>query len=279
MLSLPTKVLPQNMLNTIKRSRPVYAVGRKLRFAIGSRLGARDIPGIGSRAHYNDFMLTSANPKLVAEYVAGARQFVGILERSLMQAGKDWRDVDACLEVGSGYGRIIRELRHKLHPSRVYAADVIEEAARFAATEFGVNCMPVLEQAGDKYDGKFDLIYLLSVYTHLRRDMIEANLRQVAKALKPGGVVVFSTHGQGSADTAERYGQYWLDKNKMLRELARNGYFYERYPYYYDEYGLTWMTRAATMNMLAHAAPELEFVAHNPMDVDAHQDTFVYRKR
>ncbi|MGE3245593.1 MAG: class I SAM-dependent methyltransferase [Beijerinckiaceae bacterium] len=267
------------MLNTIKRSRPVYAAGRKLRFAIGSRLGAREIPGIGSRAHFNDFMLTSANPKLVAEYVAGARQFVGILERSLNEAGKDWRDVDACLEVGCGYGRIIRELRHKLHPSKIYAADVIDEGARFAASEFGVNNIPVLENTGDKYDGKFDLIYLLSVYTHLRRDMIETNLKQVAKALKPGGVVVFSTHGQGSADTAERYDQYWLDKDKMLRSLARDGYFYERYPYYYDEYGLTWMTSTATKNLVAHVTPELEFVVHTPMDVDDHQDTFVYRKR
>lgn len=279
MVSLPTKVLPQNMLNTIKRSRPVYAAGRKLRFAIGSRLGARTIPGIGSRAHYNDFMLTSADPELVAEYVSGARQFVGILERSLKEAGKDWRDVQACLEVGCGYGRIIRELRHKLHLSRIFVADVIEEGARFAASEFGVTCMPVLEQAGERYDGRFDLIYLLSVYTHLRRDMIEANLRQVAKALNPGGIVVFSMHGQGSADTAERYAQYWLDKDKMLRTLARNGYFYERYPYYYDEYGLTWMTRAATLNLVAHSAPELELISHNPMDVDNHQDTFVYRKR
>lgn len=279
MLSLPTKVLPQSMLNRVKRSRPVYAAGRRLRFAIGSRLGARNVPGVGSRAHYNDFMLTSADPKKVAEYVNGARQFVGILERSLREAGRDWDDIEAALEVGCGYGRIVRELRHKLHPRRIFVCDVIDEGARFAASEFGVNRLPVLEAAGRACADTFELIYLLSVYTHLRRDMIEANLQQVARALKPGGVVVFTMHGQGSADTAERYEQYWLDKDRLLRELARNGYYYERYPYYYDEYGLTWMTRTAILNMVAHAAPELEFVAHTPMDVDAHQDTFVYRKR
>jgi hypothetical protein len=55
------------MLNVIKRSPSLYAAGRKARFALGSRLGARPVAGIG-RAHYNDFMLTSTAPDRVASY-------------------------------------------------------------------------------------------------------------------------------------------------------------------------------------------------------------------
>lgn len=278
MVALPTKVLPKNILNTIKRSRPLYTIGRRVRFAIGSRIGARTIAQIGARAHFNDFMLTSAEPKLVAEYVTGARQFVNILERSLSEAGRDWRSIDKCLEVGCGYGRIIRELRKRVAPRNIYASDVIDEGARFSASEFGVHHMPVLEKAGEKYDETFDLIYLLSVYTHLRGDMIAENLHKATRCLKPGGILVFTTHGQGSADTAERYDQYWLDKGKLLDGMERNGYYYERYPYYYDEYGLTWMTKKATVNLVGRIAPELELVSHHPMDVDGHQNVFVYRK-
>ena len=92
----------------------------------------------------------------------------------------------------------------------------------------------------------FDLVYLLSVYTHLDRKMIETNLAKVVTLLKPGAVLVFTTHGVQSAAMAERYGQYWLDKERLQRELARTGFFYERYPYYYAEYGLTWMAKAET---------------------------------
>lgn len=278
MLSLPTKVLPNHMLNAVKRCRLVYTVGRRVRFALGARLGARRVPGIAGRVHYNDFMLTSMQPTFVESYLRGARQFVDILERSLGEAGRDWSSIKACLEVGCGYGRIVRELRSRVPAARIHVSDVIDEGASFTAAELGARKIPVLEEAGDAFAGHFDLVYLLSVYSHLRHELVERNLRQVAKVLKPGGVVVFTTHGEGSAKTAERYQQYWLDKQKLLPALAAEGYYYERYPYYFDDYGLTWFTRDAVLDLVERSTPQLRLVAHHPMDVDGHQDVFVYRK-
>ncbi len=278
MVALPTKVLPQHVLDAVKRSRPVYTAGRRARFAIGSRLGARAVPGIDGRAHYNDFMLTSTEPQFVESYVTGARQFVGILERALREAGRDWASVEACLEVGCGYGRIVRELRSRLSPSKIYVSDVIDEGARFTAAEFGVSKIPTLENAGAPFDGAFDLVYLLSVYTHLRRDMVEANLKAVAHKLKPGGLAVFTIHGMGSATTAERYRQYWLDKDTLLAALKRDGYYYERYPYYYAEYGLTWFTPEAVAKLVEAVAPQLKRIAYHPVGLDQHQDVYVFRK-
>jgi SAM-dependent methyltransferase len=248
-----------------------------VRFAIGERLGARPVEGLTGRVHYNDFMLTSAEPEKVASYRDGATQFVDILERSVTEAGRSWDSLEAVMEVGCGYGRIVRELVKRLPPSRIFVSDVIDGGARFTAAEFGVQKVPPIERGGD-LKSKFDLIYLLSVYTHLRRDMVVSNLSGVAAALKPGGVAVITIHGQGSAETAERYEQYWLDKTRLLQALARDGYYYERYPYYYDEYGLTWFTRDAFEKLVSETAPELSLVAYHAMDVDAHQDIFVYRK-
>jgi SAM-dependent methyltransferase len=277
MAAIPTKVLPKDLLDKIKRTRPVYNLARRVRFAIGERLGARPVEGLTGRVHYNDFMLTSAEPEKVASYRDGATQFVDILERSVTEAGRSWDSLEAVMEVGCGYGRIVRELVKRLPPSRIFVSDVIDGGARFTAAEFGVQKVPPIERGGD-LKSKFDLIYLLSVYTHLRRDMVVSNLRGVAAALKPGGVAVITIHGQGSAETAERYEQYWLDKTRLLQALARDGYYYERYPYYYDEYGLTWFTRDAFEKLVSETAPELSLVAYHAMDVDAHQDIFVYRK-
>lgn len=276
---VPTKILPKSILDTVKRTRPIYQVGRKARFAVGSRMGARHVEGLGGKAHFNDFMLTSTEPGFVESYRRGAVQFVDILGASLTEAGRAWETIDACLEIGCGYGRIVRELRRELPPSAIAVCDVIDEGARFTAAEFGVRKVPVIEAMGPAYDGTFDLVYLLSVYTHLNRAMIEANLAKVAALTRAGGVVVFTTHGKPSAAMAERYDQYWLDKAKLNAELDRSGFFYERYPYYYAEYGLTWIVADQVKAMVAAVAPDLIFVAHHPLAVDGHQDVFVYRKR
>jgi SAM-dependent methyltransferase len=276
MAAIPTKVLPKDLLDKIKRTRPVYNLARRVRFAIGERLGSRPVDGLTGRVHYNDFMLTSAEPGKVASYRNGATAFVDILQRSVTEAGRSWDSLEAVMEVGCGYGRIVRELVKRLPPSRIFVSDVIDGGARFTAAEFGVQKVAPIERGELK--SKFDLIYLLSVYTHLRRDMVTTNLRGVVAALKPGGIAVITIHGQGSAETAERYEQYWLDKPRLLQALARDGYYYERYPYYYDEYGLTWFTRGAFEKLVSETAPELSLVAYHAMDVDAHQDIFVYRK-
>lgn len=278
-MSLPTKILPKSILDSVKRTRPIYQVGRKARFALGSRMGARYVEALASNAHYNDFMLTSTEPGHVASYRRGAVEFVGILGRALEEAGRSWGETDACIEIGCGYGRIVRELCRELPAANISVCDVIDEGARFTASEFGVRKVPVIEAMGPDWDGGYDLLYLLSVYTHLNRPMIEANLAKVAALAKPGGVVVFTIHGKGSAEQAERYGQYWLDKAGLNATLDRDGFFYERYPYYYADYGLTWIAEDEVRRMVAATAPELEFVAYHPLAVDGHQDVYVYRKR
>lgn len=279
MIKVPTKVLPKRVLDRVKRAPLVYNAGRRVRFALGERLGARQVQGVSGRVHYNDFMLTSTDPAKVDSYLRGAVQFVDILRRSCAEAARDWDSIETVLEIGCGYGRIVRELTKFILPERVCVCDVIEAGARFAAAEFGVRKIPVLEDATPLPLEQFDLVYLLSVYSHLPRNLVVENLQRVAAVLKPGGVVVATVHGEGSAQTAERYEQYWLDKPRVLDALARTGYYYERYPYYYAEYGLTWFTRAAFEKLVAETAPELALVSYHAMDVDGHQDVFVYRKR
>jgi SAM-dependent methyltransferase len=274
---LSTKVLPRNALDAVKRARPVYTVARRVRFAVGSRLGAREVPGIG-RVHYNDFMLDSSNPADVASYRQNAEEIVYQIGDSLAKAGREWESVSAALEVGCGYGRIVRELQKRLPAERIYVSDVIDEGARFTAAEFGVHKMPVAEEAGPEWNERFDLIYLLSVYTHLPEAVIKKHLSRMEALLAPGAVFIFTTHGRGSAENAERYNQYWLDKNNVLARVERDGYYFERYPYYYDEYGLTWLTPPAVERLIAESAPTLAPVSWQPMVVGGHQDLRVWRK-
>lgn len=276
MPGLSVTILPPNVLNAIKRARPVYAVSRRARFAIGSLLGARTVPGLDGRVHYNDFMLVSTNPADVHEYCRTADEFVGQLGRSLKEAGRDWDTVGSVLEVGCGYGRIVRELRKTLPAKRIHVSDVIDGGARFTASEFGATQIPT--DPGPEWDERFGVIYLLSVYSHMPRPAVADHLRRMQRLLAPGGVLVFTTHGRDSAQILAIYHQYWLDKNRVLDALADTGYYFERYPYYYAEYGMTWFTREAVQRLVAVSVPGLELVACHLRDVGGHQDLYVWRK-
>jgi len=63
-----------------------------------------------------------------------------------------------------------------------------------------------------------------------------------------------------------------------LQAMARDGYHYEKYPYYYVEYGVTWFTQAAFDRLVRETTPELTAISFRPMNIDGHQDTLVYRK-
>jgi hypothetical protein len=99
-----TKLLPTNVLDTVKRTRLVYQVGRKARFALGSYMGARYVPGLDSRAHYNDFMLSSTSADHLKSYRRGAVEFVGILGESLREAGAIGKASSRASRLGAGTG-------------------------------------------------------------------------------------------------------------------------------------------------------------------------------
>ena len=277
-MTLPTKVLPDAVLNKVKRSKLVYSLGRRVRFRIGSALGARHVEGIPGRCHYNDFMLKSTSPEAVAAYRNSAVQFVGILANALNSVGKTWTDVDRVLEIGCGYGRIIRVLKEHVPPSKIYVSDVIEEGAHFSATEFGVNKMPILEDVKEGYREFFDLIFMLSVYTHTPVDFMHRHVKLVSDALRPNGLCVFATQGPISAKNAEQYSQDWLDKELILKELQEKGYSFQQYPHYYDRYGMTWHTEDYIRETIRKANVPLRFLSYRPAEHDGHQDIFVYQK-
>jgi len=50
-------------------------------------------------------------------------------------------------------------------------------------------------------DKQFDLIYTLSIFTHLPPSLIELWLADFGRMLKPGGILIATTHGQHAIDT------------------------------------------------------------------------------
>jgi SAM-dependent methyltransferase len=103
------------------------------------------------------------------------------------------RDV---LDFGCGCGRVTRYFRG--HDGRVAGSDVSAPAiewcrANLSFGRFEVNGLaPPLAFA----DSSFDLVYALSVFTHLTADLQLAWRDELRRVLRPGGRLLVTTHGR-----------------------------------------------------------------------------------
>jgi len=98
------------------------------------------------------------------------------------------------LDFGCGYGRIMRALYYFADPENLYGCDpwdisidICKEdgvLGHFAISDYLPKSLP--------FEGKFDLIYAFSVFTHLSERATTACLTTMADALAPGGVAAIT---------------------------------------------------------------------------------------
>lgn len=124
---------------------------------------------------------------------AGAESIRAILEKNGIATGR----LKSLLDFGCGSGRVIRHWI-SLKGTKVYGADYNPQLIEWcrenlAFAQFEVNDLaPPLAYE----DEKFDLIYALSVFTHLPESLQHDWMKELFRVLKPGGYLVISLHGE-----------------------------------------------------------------------------------
>lgn len=127
---------------------------------------------------------------------AGGLAAASIAE-ALGKSGVAVEHLDSILDFGCGCGRVLRHW-HTLPRTRVcgvdYNAALIDWCrANLPFAEFRTNQLaPPVAYA----DGEFDLVYALSVFTHLTEELQASWIRELSRIVKPGGHLVISTHGE-----------------------------------------------------------------------------------
>jgi SAM-dependent methyltransferase len=106
------------------------------------------------------------------------------------------------LDWGSGPARVVRHLPYFLPESRIYAADYNEQTIQWckqniSGIEFVKND---LEPPLSFHDHYFDVIYALSVFTHLSLQNQNKWMDEIYRLLKPGGIFLFTTQGHVFTD-------------------------------------------------------------------------------
>jgi SAM-dependent methyltransferase len=139
-------------------------------------------------------------------YLESGRLAADALRELLARSGPRIEETGALLDFGCGCGRVIRhwrELDADVHGSDLNGAAVAWCTANlpFSFTRNGL--APPLPHP----DGTFDLVYALSVFTHLPEELQLAWAGELRRVLAPGGRLVLSTHGdryRGRLDATER---------------------------------------------------------------------------
>jgi SAM-dependent methyltransferase len=208
---------------------------------------SRHLPGIVGKVHPKDAMLYDDSEESIGNYVRAANSAIENLEVALAGVDRTLGDVESCLDFGCGHGRVLRFLQQKISPQKITACDVDADGVRFCAAEFGVNPLVSSWHAPQIRLGKYDLVWSGSVLTHLDGEDGDALLERLAESLMPGGVLVFSIHGQFCRDgLTQLYGGLYAEEAEVIRqEVAEQGYSFREYQgdtfgRFPVKYGMTW---------------------------------------
>ena len=174
---------------------------------------------------------------------------------------------ESVLDFGCGCGRVTRYWLGS--GARVAGSDLNEEAVEwcrrnlpFARFEENGLAPPL---AFD--DGAFDLVYGLSVFTHLPEELQVAWLHELSRVLRPGGRLLLTTHGRRyreRLDAAERT-RFDAGENVVRwREVAGSNLCAAFHP-------------PGSLARLADRFDEIAFVPEGA-EGNPHQDVSVYRR-
>jgi len=108
-------------------------------------------------------------------------------------------ELGSILDLGCGCGRVIRHWPDL--PGEVHGTDANEALVgwcreNLSFARFGTNGVGPPLDYGDEY---FDLVYTLSVLTHLPAELQLPWMRELSRVLRPGGRLLLTTHGRAYA--------------------------------------------------------------------------------
>lgn len=133
----------------------------------------------------------------VEEFLNIGRLCAESVVATLARAGKKLTDFGTILDFGVGCGRTLRVLAPLAPAARFYGTDIDAEAIDWCQTNldfatFSANgALPPLP-----FDNRqFDLIYAISVFTHLNESYQFQWLAELRRVARPGALVIVTLHG------------------------------------------------------------------------------------
>jgi tetratricopeptide (TPR) repeat protein len=161
--------------------------------------------GFDCRIHEDDEIFkffanhpTSLNP--VRDYLADGWRTMMELMYILDDIEKPIKKCQSFLEFATGFGRFTRHLTIPLRNSRHVVSDVMPGSVDFLIKHFGVEGFySTNEPEQVEIPGRYDIVFVLSLFSHLSEEVWGRWLKKLYSAVDEGGVLIFTTHGSTTA--------------------------------------------------------------------------------
>ncbi len=132
----------------------------------------------------------------IREYLSDGWRTMSELMQLLERADRPLLKIDSILEFAAGFGRFTRHLV-KAMPGRVTCSDVMPGSVDFLREQFGVEAFQSSHNPEEIIvDNRYELVFVLSMFTHLPPQMWVPWLQSLRDFVKPGGLLVFSVHNE-----------------------------------------------------------------------------------
>jgi 2-polyprenyl-3-methyl-5-hydroxy-6-metoxy-1,4-benzoquinol methylase len=123
------------------------------------------------------------------------------LKRAAADSGHPIAGEVRALDFACGYGGVTRFVVTEVPAADVTVSDIDRESVDFAMKTFGVDGFPsTADPAMLEHAGTYDLIVVVSLFTRLSPKRWDAWLARLYSMLRPGGAIIFSTHGMWLCD-------------------------------------------------------------------------------
>lgn len=154
-------------------------------------------------------------------FLDDGRQGAEMIQRTLANASVDPASLGAILDFGCGCGRIARHWAGLAGPE-IHGCDYNPELVRWCADNLPFLRAEVNDlQPPSPYESDtFDLVYAVSILTHMTEDLGRAWMAEFARILRPGGLLLFTTHGDGYRDRLTSPERAAYDRGALVVQRA-----------------------------------------------------------
>ena len=205
------------------------------------------------------------------------------MEFALRGVGRSFQACSSILEFGCGSGRLTRHLLALVPAAAIVGCDVVRQGVetcrrRYPSATFVRNewCPPLPFD-----DGRFDLVFSYSVFTHLSEPNHRDWLKELARVLRADGVMLHTTHSHECLARMAMFSPGSLAKYALRTDVPTFVAGARSYHYTVDdparpEYGLAiigeayvreWWPRYSGLRLAAYTAGAIEAYPEGCQDI------------